>query len=87
VERFSLEQLEVLMLVAGSDEPIQTAVDVRRRWRYLLAAARAAAGGQVAELGLPQIRQNSQQFAVRAAAIVAVLDQWLAEHTGRSLPE
>ncbi len=75
------------MLVAGSEEPVQTAVEVRRRWQFLLAAARAACNGQTLDPSLPQVSQNSEQFAVRAEAIVAVLDEWLAEHTGWSLPE
>lgn len=87
MERFSLEQLEVLMLVAGSDEPVQTAVDVRRRWQFLLAAARSACNGEPPDPSLPQVGRSSERFAARAEAIVAVLDEWLAEHTGWSLPE
>lgn len=75
------------MLVAGSDEPVQTAVDVRRRWQFLLAAARTACTGEAPDPSLPQVSHNSERFAARAEAIVAVLDEWLAEHTGWSLPE
>lgn len=78
MQLISLEQLEVLMLVAEADEPRTTAVQVRRRWQYILEVARAARSGRLLDTSLPEVVRNCESYVTRAEAIVHVLDEWLA---------
>lgn len=75
----SPEELELLMMVAGSEDPLETALTVRRRWRYLLAVARTAQRGEVMDRSLPQVVADCDRFAARAESMVAALDQYV-EH-------
>lgn len=77
----SLEQLEILMLVAGSEEPLQTAREIRKRWRYILNIARAAQHGFCLDTSLPQVARDCESYVSRAELIVAMLDEWLIEHS------
>ncbi|HEY3366632.1 MAG TPA: hypothetical protein VGK74_16375 [Symbiobacteriaceae bacterium] len=79
MELFSPEQMEVLMLVAGADDPLDTAVQVRRRWAYILGVAKAAQQGFLLDTGLPQVMEECDTYAVRAEKVVAALDEWLAD--------
>lgn len=81
MELTSLEELELLMMVAGSEDPVETALTVRRRWRYLLAVARTAQRGQVLDASLPQVIAESDRFAARAERMVAALDHYLEDLT------
>lgn len=81
---YSLEQLEILMLVAGAEEPVPTALAVRRRWRYILSVALAAQEGRVIDASLPVVVQDSHAYAERARAILDVLDEWLTERLNRT---
>ncbi len=85
VELISLEQMEILMLVAGSEEPLQTAVEVRKRWRYILGVSRAASQGVCVDSSLPQVVRDHAGYALRAQRIIAVLDEWVAEHSPADL--
>lgn len=80
MELISLEQLEVLMLVAGAESPTQTALDVRKRWQYILGVARAAQQGMLLDSSLPQVVREHESYIVRAERVIAALDEWLAEH-------
>lgn len=84
---YSLEQLELLMMVAEADEPVATALQVRRRWQYILNVAEAACRGSTVDAGLPQVARNAPAYVTRARGIVAVLDEWLAEHARRPLSD
>lgn len=81
VEFYTQEQLEILMMVAGSEQPLETAVAVRQRWRYILAVARAAREGKTVDWSLPQVVKEYEEFSVRAERIIAALDDWLVEQT------
>lgn len=81
MELISLEQLEILMLVAGSEAPLQTAMDIRKRWRYILGVARAATQGIRLDAALPQVVRDCEIYVTRAEGIIAVLDEWLMEHS------
>lgn len=72
---YTQEQLEVLMMVAGSESPTETAIAIRQRWRYILAVARAARQRDATDWSLAAIR--------RAEAIIAALDEWLSENAGK----
>jgi hypothetical protein len=81
MDRYELDELEVLMLIAGSEEPKLTALQVRRRWRYILGLAVAAKQGITLDNSLPQIVIECDHYLVKAERIVAVIDEWLAEHS------
>jgi hypothetical protein len=76
---YSLEQLEILMLVAGAEEPARTACQVRQRWGYIRNVALAARRGQVLDASLPQVLRDPDGYCRRAEAILAALDEWLAQ--------
>lgn len=67
------------MLVAGSDNPLETAVQVRRRWTYILGVAKAAQQGYMLDTGLAQVMDECDSYAMRAERVVAVLDEWLSD--------
>jgi hypothetical protein len=77
---YTLEQLEVLMLVAESDDPISTALQIRRRWRYILQVALGAMRGQVLDLSMPQVVREYSNYTKKAQSIISALDEWLEEH-------
>lgn len=81
MELISLEQMEILMLVAGSEAPLQTAMDVRKRWRYILGIARAATQGINLDASLPQVVRDCHSYVGRAEKIIAILDEWLVQHS------
>jgi len=83
----TLEQLEVLMLVAGAENPQEMAMVVRRRWRYILDVAKAAAHGRVIDASLPHVVGAWQEYTDRALSILHVVDEWLDEHYGQPLPD
>lgn len=86
MELFTLEQVEVLMMVAGSDQPVQTAAQVRRRWHYIRGVALAAQRGESVDPSLPQVARESDQYLARADRILAAVDGWLAEQAGAPGP-
>lgn len=77
---YTIEQLEILMLVAESDDPIATALQIRRRWQYILQVALGAVRGQVLDLSLPQVVRDYSTYAKKAQSILSALDEWLEEH-------
>jgi hypothetical protein len=79
MDLITLEQLEVLMLVAGAEAPFQTAVQVRQRWKYILEVAGKAKAGEVTDQSLPQVIHDCDRWIARAGGIVSVLDEWLRE--------
>jgi hypothetical protein len=83
MQLFTLEQLEVLMLVAGAEEPLQAAIQVRQRWKYILDVARKAQSGEWADRSLPQVFEDADGWVARAEGIIAVLDEWLREQHNR----
>jgi len=87
MDRYELDELEVLMLIAGSQEPELTALQVRRRWRYILGLAIAAQQGVTLDASLPQIVLECERYTVKAARIVAVIDEWLQERTGQPVSD
>jgi hypothetical protein len=87
VNLISFEQLEILMLVGGAEHPVQTALDVHRRWRYILSVALSAREGQVCDQSLPQVVQMPDEYIGRAQAILAVLEEWIMEQSGRTATE
>jgi len=87
VDRYELDDLEVLMLIAGSQEPELTALQVRRRWRYILGLAMAAQQGITLDASLPQIVIECDHYVVKAERVVAVIDEWLTQHTGQPVTD
>jgi hypothetical protein len=81
---YTAEQIEILMMVAGALEPVDTALEVRRRWQYILRVAEAASRGQSLDDSLPHIQADGPAWATRARGIVAVIDEWLTEQQRRS---
>lgn len=81
MELISLEQMEILMMVAGSEAPLQTALEVRKRWRYILGIAQAACQGICLDTSLPQVVRNCEGYKARAERIISILDEWVAEHS------
>lgn len=73
----------MLMLVAGSDDPIGTALTVRRRWAYILGVAKAAQRGFMLDASLPQVMEDCHRYADRAQKVVSALDEWMSEQMGR----
>lgn len=72
---YTLEQLEVLMLVAEADDPAHTALALRRRWAYLLRVAE----GACQDPALPQVERDRAGYVRRARLILAALDEWFAQ--------
>lgn len=83
VELISLEQLEVLMMVAGAEHPLATAAEVRRRWFYIREVALAAKAGNPVDAALPQVARECDSYIIRAEKILKVLDEWIAEQAKR----
>ncbi len=75
------------MLVAEAENPVKKAIDVRRRWRYILGVARGAQKGLVLDGSLPEVMREHERYARRAEAIIAALDEWLEEQAGRPLSD
>ena len=80
---YTIDQLEILMLVAESDDPMATALQIRRRWQYIMQVALGAVRGQVLDLSLPQVVRDHAIYARKAQLILAALDEWLEEHNHR----
>jgi hypothetical protein len=83
LDLITLEQLEVLMLVAGAEAPFQTAVQVRQRWKYIREVAGKAKAGEVVDRGLPQVALDCDRWIARADGILKVLDEWLRQQQHR----
>lgn len=78
------EQIRVLMDVVGSEDPMAAALEIRGRWRYILGLALAAQRGLGnLDTSLPQVALECDDYARRARAVVAVLDEQLAEWEAR----
>jgi hypothetical protein len=75
VSVYTVEQLEVLMMVAEAQEPAHTALAMHRRWTYILRVAE----GYCADAALPQVVRERDAYAHRARLILAALNEWLAE--------
>jgi hypothetical protein len=84
---YSLEELEILMFAAGSEDPVQTAINVRRRWKYILHVALAAQTGQLLDGSLPQVMRAHAEYIARATRIIESLEEWIADRTGRPVTD
>ena len=73
------EAMLVLMDIASSDHPLQEAIEIRVRWRYLLGVARAAEQGLKLDTSLPQVYREPQVIIDRAVPILDALDGWIAQ--------
>jgi len=87
MDRYELDELEVLMLIAGSEQPESTALQVRRRWRYILGLAVAAKQGITLDSSLPQIVLECDRYSAKADRIVAVIDEWMEKRAGQPVSD
>lgn len=87
MDLFTLEQMEILMFVAGSQDPVRTAQETRGRWRYILGLARAAQQGLMLDENYPHVMVDADGYALRADRILSALDEWLTEQSRRSIGE
>jgi hypothetical protein len=81
---YTAEQIEILMMVAGALEPVDTALEVRRRWQYIQRVAEGACRGQTLDDSLPQVLRDGAAWAARARGIITVIDEWLTDQQRRS---
>lgn len=80
ISLYTPEQVGLLMLIAGSDNPTEDAVAALGRWRYILGVAEGARLGLELDSSLPQVIKDYDYFSKMAASMVAALEEWLAEH-------
>lgn len=87
MELITVEELKILMRVAGSDDPMQTAMQLRARWRYLLGLARAARHGMRLDEAFPEVMEASEDYVERAQGVLKALDEWLQAQPKRPVGE
>lgn len=71
------------MCVAGSDNPLRTALSVKARWQYILGLARGARAGIRLDDNFPGVMDDPDGYAERAEQILGSLEEWLQSQPGR----
>lgn len=84
---YTLDQLEILMLVAEAEDPLDTALSLRMRWQYILQVAEGASRGLTLDSTLPHVVRDSGAYHRRARQILSALDEWLHDYSRRTLPD
>lgn len=81
--RVTFEQMRVLLMIAGAEDPFEMARLLHRHWTYTLGLAHAAQLGLRLDDGRPEVYLDPDLFVQRAEDILFVIDEWVAAQVRR----
>lgn len=81
--RVSFEQMRVLLMIAGAQDPFERARQLHRHWTYVLGLAHAAQLELRLDDGRPEVYLDPDWFVQRAEDILYIIDDWVASQVRR----